>query len=162
MGFINREWVLDWACRTTPKVTSFLHGDYAVHSFLVKNARPFNRGEADICTAGLSVVLERTFFIDYTVSVRKNDIGITVLASNAVTLNIWGFADVFLGTLWFGILGAAVTLMIMFVLVRVIIGKRFHMDDDPEKFDMWNAFALVTMVFMQRDYFFQKLSLTSK
>ena len=122
----------------------------------------YNRGDADICTAGLSVVLERTFYIDYTVSVRKNDIGITVLASNAVTLNIWVFADVFLGTLWFGILGSAVTLMIMFVLVRVIIGKRFHMDDDPEKFDMWNAFALVTMVFMQRDYFFQKLSLTSK
>ena len=43
-----------------------------------------------------------------------------------------------------------------------LYGCRFHMDDDPEKFDMWNAFALVTMVFMQRDYFFQKLSLTSK
>ena len=123
---------------------------------------PCNRGDADICTAGLSVVLERTFYIDYTVSVRKNDIGITVLASNAVTLNIWVFVDVFLGTLWFGILGAAVTLMIMFVLVRVIIAKRFHADDDPENFDIWNAFALVTMVFMQRDYFFQKLSLTSK
>ena len=122
----------------------------------------YNRGDADICTAGLSVVLERTFYIDYTVSVRKNDIGITVLASNAVTLNIWVFADVFLGTLWMGILGAAVTLMVMFVLVRIIIGRKFHMDDDPEIFDIWNAFALVTMVFMQRDYFFQKLSLTSK
>ena len=121
-----------------------------------------NRGEADICTAGLSVVLERTFYIDYTVSVRKNDIGITVLASNAMTLNIWVFANVFLGTLWSGILCTAITLMVMFVLVRIIIGKRFHIDEDPEKFDMWNAFALVTMVFMQRDYFFQKLSLTSK
>ena len=55
---------------------------------------------------------------------RKNDIGITVLASNAVTLNIWVFGNVFLGTLWSGILGAAVTLMVFFVLVRVILGKR--------------------------------------
>ena len=93
---------------------------------------------------------------------RKNDIGITVPASNAISLNIWVFVDVFLGTLWMGILAAAVVLMVMFVIIRVVLGRRFHSKDDPEKFDIFNAFALVTMVFMQREYYFDKLTLTSK
>jgi hypothetical protein len=46
--------------------------------------------------------------------------------------------------------------------VRAAIGEKLHHRSDSEDFGPFNAFSLVTMIYLQRDYPILKISMTSR
>ncbi len=84
------------------------------------------RKENDISTGGLSISLERSFAIDYTVPLTSNKVGIIMRDSGGKAVNYWVFIDVFLGLLWFGIMLVMTGLTVGFCVIRYYGGEKLH------------------------------------
>jgi hypothetical protein len=63
-----------------------------------------NKTEVDICTAGLSITMERQQALDYTMTLANLGAGMIIQRKSAVALNFWVYVDVFNKELWIGIL----------------------------------------------------------
>jgi hypothetical protein len=62
-----------------------------------------NKTEVDICTAGLSITMERQQALDYTMTLANLGAGMIIQRKSAVALNYWVYVDVFNKELWIGI-----------------------------------------------------------
>ncbi len=75
----------------------------------------------------MSISLERSTVMDFTISLMSNRIGVMIQDSNQVAVNFWVFIDVFLGLLWFGIIVIMSSLMTGFFFINYFGIERMHM-----------------------------------
>ena len=118
------------------------------------------RGEADVSSTGLSPNLARAQSVDFTRILLHYEVGVTLPRTDTVFINYLVYVDVFFANLWFTIAGMAITLSTCFFIIALQRGNRIT--EDPERFGILNSFALVFLIFLQRDYPINKSGISTR
>ncbi len=130
------------------------------------------RGEADLCTAALSVTLSRSTAIDYTISLEKDidtlsaRYGHLFLSENTcfffasgfyrvprgTPFNFWAYVDVFTKLSWIIMVLLLASLALLLYLVSALGIDVIHPPNDSEMFSLLNSAALQMNLIVQRTY----------
>ena len=122
-----------------------------------------SRGEMDVSTSPLTIMLERSSVIDYSIPVRQVMITLTLMRSGGKKeINFGAYAHIFSYGSWLAAGLTGLVLSVYFYIIHLSKLEKFHKGNDSENFTLFNAMGLVYLAIIQLEYHFNRIKWSTR